>query len=246
MRSMWAIAKRDVRSFFVSPLAWVVLTIWMLVCGGQFYIMCGWFAQNPSSGGSDNPVAFFYGGTVLFFLALLVFVPILTMRLLAEERQSGIDEAMLTTPVTPLAMVMGKYLAAMTYWAAMWIPTLMYVWICKNFGYEDWGATGAIFVGVFGIGLHYMAIGLLASAIASTQLVAAVLAFFILSTFFVLGIASSVLPDWGEVLNYISVMEHMRVYSRGIVDSRYLAFDVLTAALALFLSVRVVDARRYQ
>ena len=122
MRSMWAIAKRDVRSFFVSPLAWVVLTIWMLVCGGQFYIMCGWFAQNPSGGGSDNPVAFFYGGTVLFFIALLVFVPVLTMRLLAEERQSGIDEAMLTTPVTPLAMVMGKYLAAMTYWAAMWVP----------------------------------------------------------------------------------------------------------------------------
>ena len=99
---------------------------------------------------------------------------------------------------------------------------------------------------MFGIGLHYMAIGLLSSAIASSQLVAAVIAFFVLSTLFVLGIASSVLPDWAEVLNYISVMEHMRAYSRGIVDSRYLAFDVLTAALALFLSVRVVDARRYQ
>ena len=128
--------------------------IQLLVCGGQFYIMCGWFAQNPSTGGSDNPVAFFYGGTVLFFIALLVFVPILTMRLLAEERQSGIDEAMLTTPVTPLAMVMGKYLAAMTFWVAMWVPTLMYVWICKNFGYADWGATSAIFVGVMGIGLQ--------------------------------------------------------------------------------------------
>jgi ABC-2 type transport system permease protein len=76
--------------------------------------------------------------------------------------------------------------------------------------------------------------------------VAAVIAFFILSTFFVLGIATSVLPDWAEVLKYISVMEHMQTYSRGIVDSRYLAFDVITAALALFLSVRVVDARRYQ
>ena len=168
------------------------------------------------------------------------------MRLFAEERQAGIDEALMTTPVSPVAVVFGKYLAAMVFWLAMWLPTLVYVWIARNFGYADWGATSAILLGVFGIGLHYMAIGTLSSAIAPSQLIAAVICFFILSTMFVLGIASSVLPDWAEVLEYMSVMKHMEAYSRGIIDSRYLAFDVLTAALALFLTVRVIDARRYQ
>jgi ABC-2 type transport system permease protein len=251
MTAVWTIAKREVLSFFVSPIAYVVLTVWLLISGGWFYFLAQAFAMQPPTGSATaNPLNAFFGGTTLFYLPLLVFAPILTMRLLAEERHTGTLEPLLTAPVTEVAVVLGKYLAALLFWVALWAPTLFYVWISSQTGEGviDPGTIGATYVGILGIGAYYMAIGLLMSALARNQIVAAVLTFLVLGGLFVLGLAEFL--DLGEtqrmIFSHISLWSHMEAFSKGIVDTRYLVFDLSLAAAAVFLSVRALQAHRWQ
>jgi ABC-2 type transport system permease protein len=245
VRAAFIIARREVSSWFASPVAYVVLTAWVLICGIAYYFLAAYFAQNPSTGGSDNPLTEFFGGTMLFYLPFLVMVPVLTMRLLAEETRSGSLEALLTAPVSSTSVVLGKYAAALVFWGALWVPTLLYVWITSRYGDIDLGAVASSYVGVMGIGVQSMAVGLLMSALAPNQIIAAVLTFLATMTFFVLGIGQFIFFDTTrEVLEYISVWNHMSDFSRGVVDTRHLVFDASIAAFALFLAQRRLEARR--
>lgn len=246
MRTSWAIAKREITAFFNSPIAYVTTTVWLLWTGFSYYAIVSWYAQNFSMSGSASPLADFFGGTVLFYLPLLIFVPVVTMRLVAEERSRGSIELLLTAPVTSASLVAGKYLAAMVFWVALWLPTGLYVWITSRFGDVDLGAVGAAYVGILGIGLYYMAAGLLMSAIAPHQILAAVLTFMFLGLLFIVGAVGHSIADGQarEVLSYLSVWQHMREFSRGVVDSRYLIYDLSLAVTMLFFAVRVLEARR--
>ena len=245
MRGTFVIASREIRAFFVSPMAYVVLTVWALWSGLSYYFFASLYAMNGSSGGTDNPLSSFFGGTILFFLPQLVFVPVLTMRLLADERRTGSIELLLTAPVSEVSVVMGKYLAAMTFWIALWLPSLLYVWITSRFGSVDMGTVGASYLGILGIGFYNMAIGLLASALARNQIIAAVMTFFFLGGLFLLGIGQYVFMNaTRDILAYLSVWSHMQDFSKGIVDSRDLVYDLSISALALFLAVRALAARR--
>ncbi|MEM9071161.1 MAG: ABC transporter permease [Myxococcota bacterium] len=247
MSAAWIIAKREIRSYFVSPIAYVLLVAWIYITGLSFYLLVNWFAGNPSAGGSNNPVSMFFGQTVLFWLPLLIFAPVMTMRLFAAEKSANTIEPLMTAPVSDLSIVLGKYAAALVFWVVLWIPTLLYVWIVSRYGDVDRGIVLASYIGVFGIGLWYMAWGMLASALAPNQMIAAVLGFFVLGAFFVAGIGQFVVYGWvRDLLQYVSVWSHMADFSKGVVDSRYLVFDISMAALAIFLTVRVVGWRRIQ
>lgn len=238
MRAAWSIAKRDIRAFFASPVAYVVLVVWLLWGGGTFYLLTEFYASQSFSAGSENPLTAFFGGTILFYLPFLVFVPVLTMRLFAAERASGTLEALLTAPVRASSVVLGKYLAAMTFWVALWVPTFLYVWIISRYGDVDLGAIAASYLGVFGIGAFYMALGLLMSSIAPNQIVGAILGFMVLGALFVAGLGQFVVQDeTRDVLGYLSVWSHMNDFSKGVVDTRYLVFDASMTVLALVLTV---------
>ncbi len=246
-RVVWSVAKREVRAFFVSPIAYVSLTVWLLWSGWSFYMLCVWYAGRAVEGFTDNPLRAFFGGTWLFFAPLLIFVPVTTMKLLAEERHSGTLETLLSAPVREVEVVLGKYLAALLFWVALWAPTLLYVWITAQYGTVDAGAVAASYLGIFGIGAYYMAVGLFMSALARTQIVAAVLTFMVLGLLFALGIGEYIFYDTArEVFGYISLWGHMDAFSRGIVDSRYLVYDASLALLALTYAVRALQARRVQ
>jgi len=246
MRTALAIAKREIASFFNSPIAYVIATVWLLWTGFSYYAIVSWYAQNFSMSGSSNPLSDFFGGTVLFYLPLLVFVPVITMRLIAEEKSRGSIELLLTAPVTSRAVVFGKYAAAMVFWVALWLPTLLYVWITSRFGDVDLGAIGAAYLGILGIGLYYMAAGLLMSVLAPHQIIAAVLTFMFLGLLFVAGAVGHSIAegDMREVLSYLSVWQHMSEFSRGVVDSRYLVYDASLASAMLFFAVRALEGRR--
>lgn len=246
IRSTWVVARREVLAFFVSPLAYVVLAAWMVWKGLEFTILAI-FASGQAGGTSVDFLRSAFGGTTLFYMPILVFVPVLTMRLLAEESRQGTIEALLTAPVSSAAVVLGKYLAALVFWVALWTPTLMYVWITSRFGDIDAGHVAAIFLGIFGIGVYYMALGLLMSAVAKSQISAAVLTFMALGFLFMVGIVQF-LPleeDLLELSKYVSVWQHMQAFASGIIDTRYLVYDVSVAALAVFFSVQIIESRRY-
>ncbi|MGD8862845.1 MAG: ABC transporter permease [Myxococcales bacterium] len=247
MSAILTIARREVGAFFVSPIAYVVMTVWLLVFGGVFFLLAMFLA---SAGPGENLLQAFFGGTTLFYLPLLVFSPMLTMRLLAEERAQGTLEALMTAPVTEVQVVLGKYLAAMVFWIALWAPTLLYVWLVARGGENnvDWGAMAATYSGILGIGVLYMAVGLFMSSVARNQIVAAMLTFLVLGGLFGIGLAGyATLDDQSRaIFEYVGLWTQMASFAKGIVDTRYLVYDVSIAVLALFLTVRVLQANRWQ
>jgi ABC-2 type transport system permease protein len=248
MRAVWTIAARDIQSFFVSPLAYVVLTAWLFFQGLQLYLLAVYFSDQPYAAGdaTQTPLTMFFGGSSLFYIALLVVVPLMTMRLIAEESESGRLETLFTAPIAEWQIVVGKYVAAVVYWCVLWIPSLLFVFIILQYGSVDWGVVLASYTGVFGIGLYYMAIGLLMSAIARRQLIAGVLTFMVLGCLFMLGLGSFIFADSEAkaIFDYINVWTHMESFGRGIVDSRYLVFDATVALLAVLLAIRMLQSRR--
>ena len=245
MKGAFVIARREMASFFGSPMAYVVLTVWLIVAGLSFLFVVEHFAQYASAGGSDTPLRGWFQ-MPLIYVAFLVFAPILTMRLLAEERQTGRLEGLMTAPVSTTAIVFGKYIAAMAFWLALWAPTLFYVIILSRYGDVDLGAVVSAYVGVLLLGAGYMAVGLLASAIAGSQVVAAVLATLFLSGTFVLGLGEYFFSEaLSEALAYINVYGHLEQAAAGVLDSRRVVYQLSFAALCLFLAVRALDTRRY-
>ncbi len=246
MKSAWVVLKRELGSFFVSPLAYVVLTSWLVWNGVVFWVLSEFYSRNAVSSGASSPLAGFFGGSALFFIPLLVFVPVLTMRLVAGEKQSGTIEALLTAPISEASVIFGKYWASLVIWCTLWLPTLIYAWIMSQHGSVDWGATAASYFGIFFLGSYFMAVGLLMSVLAPTQIIAAVLSFVTLGVLFTLGIGEFVLDGLArEVCGYLSMWGHMRSFSKGVVDTRYLVFDVSVATLAVGLSIGALKARRH-
>jgi ABC-2 type transport system permease protein len=238
--------RRELGSFFVSPLAYVVLTSWLVWNGVVFWVLTEFYARNAVASGASSPLSAFFGGSSLFFIPLLVFVPVLTMRLLAGERQSGTIEPLMTAPISEAAIIVGKYGAAIAMWCVLWLPTVIYAWIMSQHGTVDWGATIASYFGIFMLGAYFMAIGLLMSALAPTQIIAAVLSFVALGVLFTVGIGEFVFDGTArEFCAYVSMWGHMQSFSKGVVDTRYLAFDLSVATLAVGLSIGVLKARRH-
>jgi len=245
MSAALTIARREIFAYFVSPIAYVVTTVWLVWCGMQYYLLAGVFASAPSVSASASPLSAFFGGSVLFFIPLLVFAPVLTMRLLAEERNAGTLEPLLTAPTTAADVVIGKYLASLVFWVALWVPTLMYVWITSQFGRVDLGAVLSSYLGVLGIGVYYMAIGLAMSALAKNQIVAALLTFMVLSGLFAGGLLSflDTFAAYRDAIDYLSLWGHMQSFSKGIVDTRFVVFDLSLAGLFVYLAWRALDGR---
>jgi ABC-2 type transport system permease protein len=246
MSALFTIAKREIFSFFVSPIAYVVMTVWLLIFGVVFYVLALYVAQSPAA--QTNLLTAFFGGTTLFYMPLLVFAPVMTMRLLAEERSSGTIEALLTAPVSEVSVVLGKYLAALTFWMVLWTPTLSYVWLVAR-GSEhavDWGAIGATYFGLFLVGMFYMGVGLFMSAAARNQIVAAMLTFLVLGGLFIVGVFgyTNVPDEWRVVFEYLGLWKQMSTFAKGVVDTRFVVYDLSFAVLSVVLSVRVLQADR--
>lgn len=249
MRAIFHIARREVLTFFVSPIAYVVASVWLLYFGIVFYVLALALMQQPPGSG-QTLLGFFFGGTTLFYLPFFVFVPVLTMRLLAEEKSAGTLEALMTAPVSDAQIVLGKYLAAVFFWIVLWAPTTLHVWIASGTASDvvDLGVLGATYVGILCIGLFYMGVGLFMSAIARNQIVAAMLTFLVLGGMFVIGLVGFMTLDDSrrEIIEYISLWKQMESFARGIVDTRHLVYDGSMAALMVFLATRALQAHRWE
>ena len=246
MKSIWVVMRRELASFFFSPLAYVVLTAWLVWNGATFQVLTEFYARNAVASGAATPLSAFFGGSSLFFIPLLVFVPVLTMRLIAGERQSGTIEPLMTAPVSDTAIIVGKYIAALVMWCVLWAPTVLYAYIMSRHGTVDWGAVRSSYLGVLLLGSYFMAIGLLMSVLAPNQIIAAVLAFVALGLLFTVGVGEFVFDGTvREICRYVSMWGHMQSFSKGVVDTRYLVFDLSITVFAVGMSIAVLRSRRH-
>jgi ABC-2 type transport system permease protein len=248
MRSFWPLYKRELFAFFVTPLAWVLITAFLVVQGMHFFLLVDHFASAGQQISDQTPLQSFFGNTVLLYLVLFLLIPPMTMRLFAEERRSGTIETLMTAPVSSLAVVLSKYVAAVTTYAAMWLPTGLYLVILKQTGDIDWRAASAAYLGVFMIGCGYLAIGLLMSAITKSQFLALVLTALIILVLFIMGIGEFVTREGTtlhDICAHVSVWAHMNDFASGVIDSRRLVFYGSLVVIPLFGCVRAVDMWRW-
>jgi ABC-2 type transport system permease protein len=248
VRSFWPIYKRELFAFFVTPLAWVLITVFLFVQGMHFFLLVDHFS-NPAAGASDQtPIQAFFGNTILLYLVLFLLVPPMTMRLFAEERRSGTIETLMTAPVSSWSVVLAKYASVLTTYVAMWAPTVFYLVILQRTGEIDWGVAASAYLGVFLVGAGYLALGLLMSAITTSQFLALVLTALVVLGLFILGVGEFVTREgtlMHDICSHVSVWAHMNDFASGIVDSRRLVFYGSLVALPLFVTVRAVDAWRW-
>jgi ABC-2 type transport system permease protein len=247
MNGFVAICKRELFALFVTPLAWVLLFVFLLLQGLHFYVLVSHFATQPGLAVDGGPVQAFFGQTVLVYLPMLFVCPLLTMRAFAEERRSGTIEALLTAPVGSAGVVLGKYVAALVTYVVLWVPTTIYFGLLSRIGEIDWKVVGTGYLGVLLTGATYLAVGLFASAMARSQLVAAMLAFLAVAGLFTLGLGEFVFSPGPlrDLAGYVSVWSAMNELSRGLVDSRRIVFAVTSTAAALFATVRTVESWRW-
>jgi len=243
-----AVYRREVLSLWVTPLAWVLLTVFLLLQGAIFYSIIAHFTSMAEVSADMGPLQAYFGQESIFLLmSLLLVCPALTMRTFAEERRSGTIESLLTAPVTATGVVLGKYAALLTTYALIWAPTLLYVIILRKTGVVDWGVVGSSYLGLVGIGAAYLAIGTLMSAMTKSQLVALLLTIFVEFGLFILGVGEYIFDPgiFRDICAHVSMMGQMEDFSRGILDLRRVVFDGSVAGLALFLTTRVVDSWRW-
>jgi ABC-2 type transport system permease protein len=248
VRSFWPIYKRELFAFFVTPLAWVLIGVFLLVQGMHFYLLIEHFSNAGEIASDQTPVQAFFGNTVLLYLVLFLLVPAMTMRLFAEERRSGTIETLMTAPVSSASVVLAKYAAALTTYVAMWAPTVLYLFILSRTGDLDWHVVASSYLGVLLVGASYLAMGLLASAVTKSQFLALVMTAMVILVLFILGIAEFVTPEGTaahDVCAYVSVWAQMNDFASGIVDTRRLVFDATLVVFPLFVTTRVVDAWRW-
>ncbi len=243
MRAFRAIVRREFLAYFFSPLAYVVLTSFLLINGVLFNGILQALNQ-PETPRTAFMSLFFTN--VFYWIFMMLVSSVIAMRLLSEERKSGSIEALLTAPVTETTVVAGKFVGGWAFFLFLWSPTVVYPLLLSRHGKLDWGPIAGAYVGVALIGALFIAAGTFASALTKNQIVAAILGFvFIIGVFFV-GVFKEFANDPGtrEALSYLNLLEHMDDFSRGIVDTRRLVYVASTVVFFLFLSARALEANK--
>lgn len=254
MRPTLSLIRREFAAYFLSPIAYVVLAVFLAVTGQLFYLtMLQLTAKGPL--GISYPMQLMVSDT-WFWLVYLFIPPLLTMRLFAEERGSGTLEMLLTAPLRDWQIVASKFLACFAFYLLMWLPTVLYLpvlldwqWGTIYTGIDPWPVLST-YLGLALAGAMFLSLGLFVSSLVKSQMVAALLSMFFGLIFIVAGFWR---PDMDpsspgyQALFFFTVPLHFeRNFSRGLVDTRQLVLYASVALFCLFLTVRSLESRRWR
>ncbi|HEY3202553.1 MAG TPA: ABC transporter permease [Thermoanaerobaculia bacterium] len=243
MRKLLAIVGREWRAYFLSPLAYVILAAFLLMNGIIFTAIVNYLNSPTAPKGQALPLLF---TNTYFWLFNLFVVPIIAMRLFAEERKAGTLETLLTSPVSEGTVVLGKFLGALGFFLTLWLPTLVYVAILRWQTPIDLGPVAAAYLAVALIGGYFLSVGIFASTLTKNQIVAAIFAFALLIPIFSGGLFESMVNDPGkrELFGYFNLWDHMEEFAKGVVDTRRLVYYLSATAFFLFLTMVSVSAKK--
>lgn len=243
MKRLFAIVGREWRAYFLSPLGWVILAAFLLVNGLIFAAIVQFL--NAPGAPKEGAFRLLFTNTYFWIFNLFV-VPVITMRLLAEERKSGTIEILLTSPVSEATVVLGKFLGALGFFLTLWAPTLIYVAFLRSQTTIDLGPVAASYLAIALLGSFFLSVGVLASALTKNQIVAAILAFAMLIPLFSAGLAEQTANDPGTraALSYFNLWDHMDEFVRGVVDTRRVVYYLSGTVLFLFLAMVALASKK--
>lgn len=256
MRNILAIAQKEIRGYFTSPIAYIVVGFFALLYGFFFYGTLDYFIRSSMGMGQfgmQGPQNMNINQQMIrpLFLnlsvVLLFMLPFLTARTYAEERRSGTIELLLTSPLTDLQIVLGKFLGCLVLLLAMLAITGLHIGVLFLYGTPDWRPVVSGYLGILLFGASIVALGLFISSLTRNQIVAGVATFATVLVFWVIDWIGQSLPQTAQsVLQYLSMTEHLDDFVKGVIDTRHLVYYVSFIAFGLFLTMRSVDAERWR
>lgn len=252
MRHVPTLLRRDLAAYFFSPMCFLSLLAFQAIAWLNFWDLVEILSRTGASlSGARDPLNTYIAGSTPFWIALMVVVPAITMRLLAEERRSGTIETLLTTPIRESEVVVAKWLAGMAMYVTLLLPFALYLpflYVQGRFPF-DLGPVYSLGIGLVSMGMMFIAIGVFFSALTRNQIIAAIWTFaamflLILLTYLGYDYAASQRSPWAEAIQFSAVLYQTYIFGTGQLDLRFLALHVSVAGFMLYLSTKVLELRR--
>lgn len=253
MRNIFAIAGKELRGYFASPIGWVICGLFSLMFGYFFYAYVEVFLRNSMSAqmGAGGPIninmnlvrPLLSNATVIILFVL----PSITMRTYSEEKRSGTIELLLTSPVTDWEIIFGKFFGAMGLYATMLLATMAYMSILFAYGQPEFRPLVAGYLGLVLLGGCFISMGLFISSLTKNQVIAGVGTFIAGLLFWVINwLGDNASPTTSAILSYLSITEHFDDFAKGVIDTKHVIFYLSFISFGLFLTSRSVDTERWK
>ena len=254
MRNIWTVCRRELYSYFVSPIAWVLLTIFAFLSGVFTYIISASFLRYSLEGqmsGQSTPMNLNQQVIAPLFSNIAVvglfLIPLISMRLFAEEKRTGTIELLVTSPIHDLEIVIGKWLSAVLMYGALLLVLLLDFSFLFIYGHPDWKPVVTGLVGILLQGACLLALGTFISTLTKNQIVAGAVGFALSLLLWIINWTTSFgNSDTVQVLNYLSIVSHMDSFSRGVLDTKDLVYYLSMIFLGLFLTSRSLESLRWR
>lgn len=254
MRNIWTVCRRELYSYFVSPIAWVLLTIFALLSGAFTCLISASFVhaslESQMSGQSfpmnlnEQVIAPLFSNIAVVGLFL---IPLISMRLFAEEKRQGTIELLITSPVHDMEIIIGKWLSAVLMYGALLLVLFIDFSFLFIYGNPDWKPIATGFLGILLQGACLLALGTFISTLTRNQIVAGALGFALALVLWILNWTTSFgNSDTVQVLNYVSIVSHMDSFSRGVIDSKDFVYYLSMIFFGLFLTSRSLESLRWR
>jgi ABC-2 type transport system permease protein len=250
MHAYWTLIRRDLSAYFFSLTGYVIIAAAVFLTGASFALILVKLQDTPT----PMPVTELFFATPFFWLILLLTAPVITMRLFAHEKFSGTFETLMTAPVGDLQVVLAKFSAAWIFYMLMWLPLMANIILLRRYTSDpsalEAAAVGGTWLGIGLLGGAFMAMGCFASALSRSQIIAAIVCLVGGVSLFLLSFLGEKLDAgtgwWGQCFAYLNLFDHMDDFARGVVDTRPVVLLLSLTGLFLFLTLGVVQSRRWR
>ena len=256
MTNILAIAQKELKSYFASPIAYIVIGLWALLYGWFFTFILNYFLRQSlqmSQFGMQGPQAMNINQQMIrpllqnVTILVLFLMPMVTMRTYSEEKRSGTIELLLTSPITDFQIIMGKFLGAMALYGVMLLVSLIHIGVLFAFGNPEWKPVITFYLGLLLLGGCFVSLGLFISSLTKNQIVAGAATFGVFLLLWVVDwIGQSLGPTGESLTKYLSMTEHLDDFVKGVIDTKHLVYYVSFITFGLFLTMRSVDAERWR
>ena len=242
--------RRELTAFLLSLTGYLIIAAVTLLSGVGFVVLVNTLGTDPV----PVPITELFFMSFYFWLILLLITPVITMRTFALEKAAGTFETLMTTAVTDAQVVAAKFTAALLFYLIAWLPLLADFGVIRFFAHQnstlDFGTVGGMYLGIALVGGLFLSIGCFASALTRSQVAAAVISFVLGVGLFSLAYLAKQIPateQWqSRALSFFGMMDHMDAFARGVVDTRTVVFYLSATFFFLFLTLRVVESRRWK